>query len=148
MSRRTRVVFTDYDPTPGELCLHNARRQEFSRATGEVVDWRVPPRRTYRMILGCELLYEDVNHDLLLPLLKRLLAPGGVAWFGGRAARFCRLLTEAGFRYDLRDKRANRCPSSAWGDINRSWCATRRDDQSRRVSRRMGFVSSLMMFDA
>ncbi len=102
------VVFTDYDPTAVELCLHNARRQGFSRATGDVVDWRDPPPRTYRVILGCELLYEDVNHDLLLPLLKRLLAPGGVAWFGDggrvRAARFCRLLTEAGFRYDLRDE--------------------------------------------
>lgn len=103
------VTFTDYDPVAVQLCLHNAREQGFAdRSQGEVIDWQQPPDRQYPVILGCEILYEDRNHDLLIPLLRRMLARDGVAWFGdggrARAERFCRLLSAAGFRYRLFDE--------------------------------------------
>lgn len=102
------VVFTDYDATSVDLCLFNAHRQGFLQARGEVVDWRQPPARQYPVILGCEILYEDRNHDLLLPVLQQLLPREGVAWFGDggrvRAERFCRMLLAAGFQYRLMDE--------------------------------------------
>ncbi|MBI1345231.1 methyltransferase [bacterium] len=102
------VTFSDYDATSVDLCLHNARRLGFSTAQGKILDWRRLPAETYPVLLGCELLYEDRNHDLLIDVFHNLLAPGGTAWFGdggrARAERFCRLLIEAGYRYDLIDE--------------------------------------------
>ncbi len=102
------VTFTDYDPTAVELCLHNARTAGFANVQGQVIDWQQTPHRQYPVILGCEILYEDRNHDLLIPLLQRMLPDDGVAWFGDggrtRAERFCRLLPSAGFQYRLFDE--------------------------------------------
>jgi predicted nicotinamide N-methyase len=108
------VVFTDYDPLAVDLCVHNAHRQGFPQARGAVVDWEAPPRDKYPLIFGCELLYEDRNHDLLIPLLQQQLSDDGVAWFGDggrvRAERFCRLLSEHGFRYRLSDESGSPLP--------------------------------------
>lgn len=108
LSAGLRVVFSDYDAASVQLALINARRAGFPAAEGLVLDWRQPPPQTFPVLLGCELLYEDRNHEPLLQLTRQMLAPGGVAWFGDggrvRAQRFCRLLPEYGLSFRLLDE--------------------------------------------
>jgi predicted nicotinamide N-methyase len=108
LSAGWQVTFSDYDPVAVELALFNARRLNLRRATGLLLDWRRVPERQFPVILGCELLYEDGHHELLLDVLDRLLAPGGEAWFGdggrARAARFGHLLERGGYAYTLWDE--------------------------------------------
>lgn len=107
LHRGDRVVFSDYDPQAVELTLFNAR-QAGRAAEGMVLDWRSPPDRQFSAIIGCELLYENRNHELLLNVLQQMLAPGGVAWFGDggrvRAERFCGLAPQHGFELKLFDE--------------------------------------------
>jgi predicted nicotinamide N-methyase len=103
-----RVTFTDYDPLAVHLCRVNALRNGFDDFQAEVVDWRSPPDWRFPVILGCELLYEDRNHEPLLELTRRWLAPGGWAWFadGGRtrAERFFRMLPRYGLEATIVDE--------------------------------------------
>lgn len=108
------MTFTDYDATSVNLCLFNAHRQGFPDASGYVLDWRQPAVERYPVLLGCELLYEDRNHDMLLDVLDRMLLPDGCAWFGdggrARAERFCRLLSQRGYSYRLFDEQGAPLP--------------------------------------
>jgi predicted nicotinamide N-methyase len=104
------VQITDYDPLAVELVRWNAHRLGISTASAELLDWTQPEQATAAdLVLGCELLYEDRNHELLLNGLDRWLATDGVAWFGDggrvRAQRFCRLLVDAGYRVQLKNER-------------------------------------------
>lgn len=106
------VTISDYEPKAVELALANAPRNGFREVRGQVLDWRSPPDRQYPFLWGCELLYEDRNHEPLLNLTKRVLTDDGVAWFadGGRmrVERFCRLVPEFGLEYELFDEHRNR----------------------------------------
>ena len=108
LAQGLRVTFSDYEPKAVELALFNARRAGYSQATGVVLDWRSPPSRQYQHLWGCELLYENRNHEPLLELTRKMLAPGGTAWFadGGRAkaGRFCNLLPKFGLKCRLFDE--------------------------------------------
>lgn len=108
LARGLNVTFSDYEPKAVELCLFNARRAGYSRAKGLVIDWRQPPDIQFPLIWGCELLYEDRNHEPLLGLTRHMLAPGGTAWFvdGGRAKaeRFVNLVPSYGFSCRLFDE--------------------------------------------
>lgn len=103
-----RTVITDYDATAVQLALFNARRMGLSNVTGDVLDWREPAGAQFRVIIGCEILYEDRNHEMLLDVLQARLQAGGVAWFGDggrvRAERFMTLARAAGFTLTLRDE--------------------------------------------
>ncbi|MFO0917892.1 MAG: hypothetical protein U0872_06195, partial [Planctomycetaceae bacterium] len=89
------------------------------RADGLVCDWCDPPTKTFPVILGCEVIYEDRNHEPILKLLQSMLAPGGVAWFGDggrwRAERFSQLLPEFGFQHRLFDDTGRPLPSPRAG---------------------------------
>ena len=108
LARGLRVTFSDYESKAVDLALFNARRAGHVNAAGLVLDWRNPPPRQFPLVWGCELLYEDRNHEPLLELIRKMLAPGGTAWLvdGGRAkaVRFCNLLPEFGLRYRLFDE--------------------------------------------
>lgn len=108
LSQGLRVTFSDYEPKAVALALFNAHRAGFGQAGGLVLDWRVPPAAQYEWLWGCELLYEDRNHEPILALTAKMLAPGGTAWFvdGGRAkaARFCNLLSQFGFEHEIFDE--------------------------------------------
>ena len=108
LARGLKVTFSDYEPKAVDLCLFNARRAGHSNAEGLVLDWRQPPDKQFALIWGCELLYEDRNHEPLLGLTRRMLAPGGTAWFvdGGRpkAERFVSLIAQHGFSVRLFDE--------------------------------------------
>lgn len=108
LAKGLHVTFSDYEPKAVELALVNARRAGYTQAAGLVLDWRNPPPRQFPLLWGCELLYEDRNHEPLLDLTQKMLSPGGTAWFvdGGRAKaeRFCNLLPRCGFQYRLFDE--------------------------------------------
>jgi predicted nicotinamide N-methyase len=110
-----RVTITDYDPTAVDLALYNARRHGFDAVRGRVLDWRDPGSERYPVLLGCELLYEDRNHELLVDVCRAVMTPDGVAWFGDggrvRAERFCRLATAAGFHVRLFDEAREPLPA-------------------------------------
>jgi predicted nicotinamide N-methyase len=109
-----RVTITDYDSVAVELALYNARRHGFDQARGEVLDWRQPAGERFPVLIGCELLYEDRNHELLLDVCRERLTDDGVAWFGDggrvRAERFRRLAEQAGFRVRLFDEKLQPLP--------------------------------------
>jgi len=117
-----RVTFTDYDPLAVTLALANAKRYGFT-AEGAVVDWRSAPEWTFPVILACELLYEDRNHEPLLKLTRDWLEPNGVACFGDggrmRAERFCRLLPEYGLESRVFDERGSPLPALHVGRFQR-----------------------------
>lgn len=120
LSRGNPVTFSDYEPQAVQLSLHNARQNHLAdRASGEVFDWRQPLAKQFPIILGCEVIYEDRNHEPILKLLQSMLAPGGVAWFGDggrwRAERFSRLLPDYGFDYHLLDEAGQRVASPRAG---------------------------------
>lgn len=108
LARGLHVTFSDYEPKAVELAQYNARRAGYSQVSGVVLDWRNPLPKQFSWIWGCELLYEDRNHEPLLQLTRAMLAPGGTAWYvdGGRAKaeRFCKLLPEFGLSYQLYDE--------------------------------------------
>jgi predicted nicotinamide N-methyase len=110
-----RVTITDYDAVSVDLALFNARRHGFAHAQGELLDWRQPAGERFPVLIGCELLYEDRNHELLLDVCRERLTADGVAWFGDggrvRAARFLRLAGEAGFQVRILDE--ERAPLAA-----------------------------------
>jgi predicted nicotinamide N-methyase len=45
-----------------------------------VLDWHHPIERTFDVILGCEVIYDDRLHAPLLGLVDRMLSAGGQAW--------------------------------------------------------------------
>ena len=102
------VTFSDYEPVAVELAVMTARRAGYSNAQGLVFDWRQPPNRKFSLIWGCELLYEDRNHQPLLCLLRQLLAPEGKVWFvdGGRmhAEAFWKMIPTWGLSCQLFDE--------------------------------------------
>jgi len=119
LARGLNVTFSDYEPKAVDLALYNARRAGYSQGAGLVLDWRNPPARQFPILWGCELLYEDRNHEPLLELTRQMLAPGGIAWFvdGGRAKaeRFCNLLPQFGLKYQIFDEQSQPLPKPRVG---------------------------------
>lgn len=75
------VTFSDYDARSVENALHNARQNGLAeRAEGLLLDWRMPINRRFPVILGCDLIYERVNHEPILNLLEAMLTDDGEAW--------------------------------------------------------------------
>jgi predicted nicotinamide N-methyase len=106
------VTISDYEPKSVELALFNACRNGFRHGKGLILDWRSPPELQYQFLWGCDLLYEDRNHEPLLNLTKKVLTPNGIAWFGdpgrARAKRFCQSASAFGLDYELFDENRNR----------------------------------------
>lgn len=104
-----RVTFSDYVPLAVELALENARRNGLNtNARGMVLDWREPPPLKFAVIIAADVLYDRAKNPILINLLKRILAPTGVAWFSdaGRSAGadFLKLATDRGFAVKLFDE--------------------------------------------
>lgn len=76
------VTFSDYVPKAVELALENVARNGYPSGRGVIFDWRDPPREKWPVILAADVTYDRTHIDLLLNVLDRMLAPGGVAWFG------------------------------------------------------------------
>jgi predicted nicotinamide N-methyase len=76
------VTFSDYVPKAIELALENAARNGYPGGRGLVLDWRDPPSEQWPVILAADVTYDRSHIALLLNVLDRMLAPGGMAWFG------------------------------------------------------------------
>ena len=114
LARGDRVVFTDYDPQSLLLCRHNAVRNGFDDPETLMLDWRSPIDRQFRIITGCEVTYEQRNHEPIVKLLHKMLAPTplgefqSVAWIAdpGRyhAHGFVELARSSGFDVTILDE--------------------------------------------
>lgn len=110
LARGYHVTFSDYVPMAVELALENAARNGLeANACGQILDWREPPPLKAGVIIAADVLYERAKNPDLVSLLKRILAPQGVAWFGdaGRSASadFLKLAIDGGFSVELFDER-------------------------------------------
>ncbi|MBI1904342.1 MAG: hypothetical protein HYS13_24875 [Planctomycetia bacterium] len=103
-----KVTFSDYDAQSLKLALHNAAQNNLPGAESLLFDWRDPPRQKFPVVLGCEVIYEAGLHDLVLGVLERMLAPGGVCWIGdpGRqyAPGFFAKAKARGYDVEIRDR--------------------------------------------
>ena len=111
LARGDRVTFNDYQADAVEIALYNALQNGYP-ARGACFDWKHPPAERYRVILGCDVVYDVANHGPLLRLLDRMLTKDGIAWFGDpcreRGDRFIVAAKREGFAVDVADDR--RCP--------------------------------------
>jgi predicted nicotinamide N-methyase len=80
-----RVQFSDYDLTPLRYVERSCAANGFdpgSYAT-RPLDWRALPDERFPVILGSDVLYERRLVPLVVALIDRMLAPGGVALLAG-----------------------------------------------------------------
>jgi predicted nicotinamide N-methyase len=105
--RGDRVTFSDNRPEAVALSLRNANRNGLTRCRGEFLDWYDPPRETYDVVLGSEVIYERKYHRPILDLVGAMLRPDGCCWIGdaGRhlAHHFTADAVARGFRVSLFD---------------------------------------------
>lgn len=75
------VVFSDYDPAPFEFISRSAEASGIApeRVRTRILDWQDPPRETFSLILGADVIYEHRLVPMVTNLLDRVLAPGGTA---------------------------------------------------------------------
>jgi predicted nicotinamide N-methyase len=103
-----KVTFSDYVPLAVDLAIENAARNGFPNTAGMILDWKQPRAETFPLILAADVTYDRSNIDPLLDVLDRMLAPGGVAWFGdagrGPAAEFLRRAMDRGWSVSLFDQ--------------------------------------------
>lgn len=75
---------------------------------GLVLDWHDPIERTFNVILGCEVIYDDRLHAPLLGMIDRMLSADGEVWLAdhGRmhAPLFKQRAEAAGFAVTLVDE--------------------------------------------
>lgn len=106
------VTFSDYDETSLELCRQNAERNSLTGPNLLKLDWRQPADVQFPVILGCEVIYERRNHEPILDLLERMLAPDGVCWIGdpgrSQAPRFLEAVAARGWKLALIDSDGGR----------------------------------------
>jgi predicted nicotinamide N-methyase len=76
------VTFTDLVPAAVDLAISNALDNGFPGAQGHVLDWCSPTNATFPFIFASDVLYDLQNHDPLLNVLSRMLAPDGIVWIG------------------------------------------------------------------
>lgn len=79
------VTFTDYDAAPLRFVARSAEANGFppDRFRTRLLDWRDLPDECFPVILGADVLYERRLVPLVVDLIDRLLAPGGVALVAG-----------------------------------------------------------------
>ena len=101
------VTFSDFRQLPVDLAVCNAQRNGCRNVSGQLIDWREPPRAAYELALASDVLYEEGNLPLVLDALEAVLAPRGVAWVGepGRrpAEAFAALAEQRGWSVELLD---------------------------------------------
>ncbi len=116
--RGDRVTFSDYERLAVDLTLFNAKQNGF-QAEGLVLDWCHPPEQQFDVIIGCELIYEDRNHEPLLGLLQTMLSPHGICWLGDagrtKAERFYTLVPQYGFNLVLKDENGQQLHEPRFG---------------------------------
>ncbi len=105
------TTLTDYDPTSVLLAKHNAQQNGYPNAEVIPLQWEKPLKRTFPIILGCEVTYEPQSHIPLLDLLDNMLSEQGICWLGdgGRtpAAGFIQLAKDRNYQVSVTDANNN-----------------------------------------
>jgi predicted nicotinamide N-methyase len=123
LARGLHVAFSDYDRQALALAMHNARQNRLQGSAEELfLDWREPIDRSFRVIFGCDVIYEKQNHLPILGLLEAMLAPNGEAWITdpGRhqADAFLELLRDRPFAVEHRTLQREPYPGRPAGTTN------------------------------
>jgi|GEM_PF-446631 len=116
-----RVTFSDYDRTSLLAAEQNALRNDLKADAAVLLDWRTPEASSlqgrFKLILGCDVIYEVALHEHLLNVLDRHLEDDGVCWLGdpGRSAfnAFRERATRRGYSIDLHDEHGRSCEFEA-----------------------------------
>ncbi len=107
LSAGLNVTFSDYDAKSIRLAQFNAAQNGFADAQGLLMDWRRPQERRFPIVLGCEVIYENQLHPLVLNVLEAMLADDGECWIGdpGRhyAPGFYQMARDRGYAVEVRD---------------------------------------------
>ena len=110
LARGMHVTFSDYDATALEFAATNARLNGFTDFELLAMDWRRPPARTFPLILGSDLLYEERNVAPVVELLTRTLGAGGICLLTDQdrkpAPLLRQMLIEKGFTFTTQMMRA------------------------------------------
>lgn len=120
LARGLHVTFSDHTPQAIRIALENARRNGYTDARSQVIDWHSPPRASFDIILASDVLYQRENHASLVYAIERLLAPHGVCWIGdpGRCIVSDFLLTASrSFDIHIRDQSARPCTQPTVGQF-------------------------------
>ncbi len=99
------VVFTDFEYDALLFARHNVQHNNIASATFIQMDWnRTCFECQFDVILASDVIYEEQNWQPILALLKRLLAPNGVAIFSEPNRKntdgFIKSLRRNGFTFD------------------------------------------------
>ena len=113
------VTFSDYDEQSVRLALFNARQNGFPNARGVLLDWREPGNEQFRLIVGCDIIYEVRNHNPILDVLDSMLAEDGVCWITDpgrhRSDAFVKLARDRKFSCELKTLKREQFPSRPEG---------------------------------
>jgi predicted nicotinamide N-methyase len=85
LARGLKVVFSDYDAAALPFAALSAHENGFDSASysTRLLDWRNPPDDRFEIILGADVLYERWLVPLVVNVLERMLASGGLALLAG-----------------------------------------------------------------
>jgi predicted nicotinamide N-methyase len=80
LTKGIRVTFSDYDATALKFATLNAEANGFDQIETMQLDWRYPPENIkFPLVLGADLIYEARNVNPVVHLIKKMLAPAGLA---------------------------------------------------------------------
>ena len=97
LSLGMQVTFSDYDKTAVEFAARNAIANKLNNFKTLPLDWRVPPKQQFPLILAADVIYEERNIPPLISFISEVLTPGGLCLLSDPDRS-----TRGGFRYALR----------------------------------------------
>lgn len=97
LSLGMQVTFSDYDATAVAFAARNAIANGFNNFKTLPLDWRVPPKQQFPLILAADVIYEERNVAPLIAFIREVLTPDGVCLLSDPDRS-----TRGGFRYALK----------------------------------------------
>lgn len=97
LSLGLQVTFSDYDATAVEFAARNAIANGFNNFKTLPLDWRVPPKQQFPLILAADVIYEERNVAPLIAFIREVLTPEGICLLSDPDRS-----TRGGFRYALK----------------------------------------------
>lgn len=98
------ITFSDYDATALRFAAVNALRNDCHRFDLLPFNWVDPPKRSFPIIFGADLLYEMRSVPPVVGLLESMLAGNGIAWITDQdrspSTLWRKTLTDRGFVYE------------------------------------------------
>jgi 2-polyprenyl-3-methyl-5-hydroxy-6-metoxy-1,4-benzoquinol methylase len=73
------VTFSDYTEAALSIATYNAKLNGFDNFETSTIDWKNPPSKTFDVILGADVLYENRCREDILRVLDHMLSKNGVS---------------------------------------------------------------------